>query len=455
MIRKIFPLLLIACSCWPAQAQTAASVSPLLTTEWGQTAPYNNLCPEYADGRRCKTSCVATAMAQIMRYHGYPLRGTGEKSMQWHYGDRSATLTADFSATQYQWAKMLDCYSGSYSPEEAEAVATIMYQSGIACDAEYTPDSGAYIDDAYAAMTTYFGYSKESVLADREDFDDTTWNELLHRTLTAGVPVYYGGYTASYLGHAFVIDGYDANGQLHVNWGFSSGGDYYPLNGLGSYVYGQSAMIFYPTQRPSSLPAWMACTPGIILPVESVERTEGAELTLKIDLKNYTGRAPEVTFALRLTSSADGSTDYVIICTRSLPDNRYVSLQELSLPLASLPAEGNYSAEIVYRQTDGDEWTALQPTRVNAPLQLHLSLSPAKMTAGTSSLSVHANDCSGAFDVTGNVVRVNELYRGTVEIIRPDGWLMARLDRNNPQSSPLPHGIYIINTGTASTKLSL
>ena len=33
-----------------------------------------------------------------------------------------------------------------------------------------------------------------------------------------------GGYTDYYLGHAFVIDGYDSNGKAHVNWGFGAGG---------------------------------------------------------------------------------------------------------------------------------------------------------------------------------------------------------------------------------------
>lgn len=454
MTRKISSLLLIACSCVAAQAQTAASVSPLLSTEWGQTTPYNDLCPEYADGRRCKTSCVATAMAQIMRYHSYPLRGTGEKSMQWRYGDRSATLTADFGATQYQWADMLDSYSGTYTPEQAEAVATIMYQSGIACDAEYTPDSGAFIDDAFAAMTTYFGYSDKSVLADREDFDDTTWSDLLHRTLTAGVPVYYGGYTASYLGHAFVIDGYDDKGQFHVNWGFGSGGDYYPLNSLGSYVYGQSAMIFYPSQRPSSIPACMACTPGITVPVESVERAEGARLTLHIGLKNYTGYAPEVTFALRLTPAGNGPVDYIPIGEHPLPDNRYVSLPELSLPLASLPTEGNFSAEIVYKESGGD-WNGLQPTREDAVLRLYLTMTPDKVTVATTSVRETDAAPADSFSVEGNIVRMNDCHCGAIDIFGPDGRLLNRLDKNNPESTPLPRGIYIVKAGGASYKVSL
>jgi len=42
-------------------------VEPLLTTKWGQTDGYNDLCPDNA-----KAGCVPIAMAQIMNFHRYP-----------------------------------------------------------------------------------------------------------------------------------------------------------------------------------------------------------------------------------------------------------------------------------------------------------------------------------------------------------------------------------------------
>lgn len=50
---------------------------PLLTTTWGQNGGYNNYMPtktctpSYNNGK-AYTGCVATAMAQIIRYHEYP-----------------------------------------------------------------------------------------------------------------------------------------------------------------------------------------------------------------------------------------------------------------------------------------------------------------------------------------------------------------------------------------------
>ena len=54
------------------EAKTAVStmsaheVEPLLTTQWNQEKPFNDLCPMDGD-KRSLTGCVATAMAQIMK----------------------------------------------------------------------------------------------------------------------------------------------------------------------------------------------------------------------------------------------------------------------------------------------------------------------------------------------------------------------------------------------------
>ena len=51
-----------------AAAVTKIDISPLMTTQWDQHSPYNNLCP-MDGGQRSLTGCVATAMAQVVNYH--------------------------------------------------------------------------------------------------------------------------------------------------------------------------------------------------------------------------------------------------------------------------------------------------------------------------------------------------------------------------------------------------
>ncbi|WP_423811924.1 C10 family peptidase, partial [Pseudomonas aeruginosa] len=65
-----------------------------MTTHWDQGSNYNELCPWDASVRqRSVTGCVATTMAQIMRYWSYPARGTGSHTYNSPYG----SLTANFN----------------------------------------------------------------------------------------------------------------------------------------------------------------------------------------------------------------------------------------------------------------------------------------------------------------------------------------------------------------------
>lgn len=66
-------------------------ISPLISTRWDQCAPYNNLIPQH-NGNTPYTGCVATAMAQIMRYHEWP--DMGEGAIQW-------TCSRDYTSRPY------------------------------------------------------------------------------------------------------------------------------------------------------------------------------------------------------------------------------------------------------------------------------------------------------------------------------------------------------------------
>lgn len=59
-------------------------VGPLLDSNWHQNAPFNNLCPIWpGDGERSFAGCVAIAMAQIMKYHEWPVQGEGSSFYFW------------------------------------------------------------------------------------------------------------------------------------------------------------------------------------------------------------------------------------------------------------------------------------------------------------------------------------------------------------------------------------
>ena len=64
-------------------------IEPLITTHWGQWAPFNTQCP-VIDGTQCPTGCTTTALAQVMRYHAYPV---GESHEIPSYTTRTSGLT--------------------------------------------------------------------------------------------------------------------------------------------------------------------------------------------------------------------------------------------------------------------------------------------------------------------------------------------------------------------------
>lgn len=199
------------------------SVSPLLgTTVWGQEAPFYNMCPTL-NGVQCVTGCVATAASQIMYHHQYPTRGTGSHSYTWKTG--SQTLSADFGNTTYDWANILPDYSGNnYTMAQANAVATLMSHTGIACDMEYnTSANGGSATISHKMMTAlirHFGYDTGIRVLPKDYMDENEMLSLIAQDLQAGHPIFMSGHTTNNEGHAFVCDGMQSNGYIHINWGW-------------------------------------------------------------------------------------------------------------------------------------------------------------------------------------------------------------------------------------------
>lgn len=137
----------------PIKSETA--VSPLITTYWDQGYPYNYYCPyNNLTGEYTATGCVATAMAQIMRYWRYPTHGYGSHSYSdWFYGQ----ISANFGNTTYQWSSMPTQLTSSSSQSQINAVATLMFQCGVSIEMDYGIDgSSAYvISDDYGGYNTY------------------------------------------------------------------------------------------------------------------------------------------------------------------------------------------------------------------------------------------------------------------------------------------------------------
>ena len=222
----------------PADAGYPESVQPLLgDIRYDQGAPYNNLCP-LLDGARCAAGCSATVAVAIMSYWKYPERGTGSHS--YTSESNGFPCSFDYDNTAFDWDNILPTYvEGEYTEEQAEAIATLMYASGVSMDMDYGPVSTAEFCETLEGMVKYFGYNPYAILQDRSSYTAQEWMELVYGELSSGYPIFYSGYNENGGGHAFVLDGYDRNGLVHVDWGWDGmGNGYFDIALLDPYGLG-------------------------------------------------------------------------------------------------------------------------------------------------------------------------------------------------------------------------
>ena len=198
------------------------AVPNFLKTEWHQNTPYNGKCPK--DGMStCPTGCVATALAQIMKYYTYPTQGKGTGS----YTVGSSIIThKGLINNTYEWQKMLASYGNSSGTSNKQAVQQLMYDCGLAVDMHYSKDgSSSYIYKAAQALSRHFSYDSLAVRYFMRDYySDEEWTEMVYSELALGRPILYGGLDEiNGSGHAFLLTGNDEEGKVYVNWGWGKG----------------------------------------------------------------------------------------------------------------------------------------------------------------------------------------------------------------------------------------
>ena len=219
---------------------TVEQVLPMLgSINWDQSCYYNASCPADNDANYCNhnpTGCVATAMAQIMKYNAYPTQGAGTYSYN-HYGagytNNYGTLSANFAATTYNWASMPYTVTSTNA-----AVATLMSQCGIAVGMSYDVNgSGAIVGTtssnyqgptAEKAFKNYFKYTS-AIYHKKSSYTEAQWQALVLADVNYGRPILYAGDDGS-AGHAFVLDGYQTSTSVyhyHFNFGWSGAGNGY------------------------------------------------------------------------------------------------------------------------------------------------------------------------------------------------------------------------------------
>lgn len=364
-------------------------VEPLVTTKWNQDAPFNNFAPEYTDDnnntQRCATGCAATAMAQIMKFHNWPEQGVGHYS----YEHQSfGTISSNFSEHVYDWTNMIDRYNnGEYSSEQADAVALLMKDCGVSLNMNYGPVSGASIYSYYPAFKNYFRYSSRTV--NRSGCETAEFTKIITDELQEGRPIIYCG-TGEDGGHAFVVDGYDTNYFLHVNWGWGGYSDgYFDMNymdptglgiggGSGAFKWNQGIVLARPLKdgvEPYEFIQQLCFVPyddvkGGIFCEQEMPANKGDVVTIL--LRNTANLSGESFFGSLNVGVFDDSGALVTMGNEERIENNNGELLEFqsgSLYSVDLPmtlntagiADGNYIVRAMSK-ADGDVWRKFAST---------------------------------------------------------------------------------------------
>ena len=209
------------------------TVGPLVTSTWGQEMPYYLRCP-LDNGEYCVVGCVATAMAQVMKYWQYP-ESCGALSSYYCY-DLGSTVTG-LRATTFDYSLMLDSYchwdwdnselvQDEYTNAQAMEAAKLSRYCGQAVQMGYSPEgSGAYTSDQRDAMVNDFGFRSSAQYIQKSgwgssNYTTAQWEAKMKTELDAGRPILYAANDPSAGGHAFICDGYDKEGMFHFNFGW-------------------------------------------------------------------------------------------------------------------------------------------------------------------------------------------------------------------------------------------
>lgn len=217
-------------------------VAPLVETQWGQEemaiegGEETASCFNYRTPYGYPCGCVATALAQVMRYHLSPVEAVEVFSNKCTVTGWSMWL--ETSGVAYDWANMpareLSADAG-VREAQCEAIGQLTYECGIAVQMDYSSDgSGAMTEDVAGALKSRFGYAQAIWSGDQTglSYDESVREKLLYASIDAGSPVILSIRGAG--GHAVVGDGYGygtIDGEkvpyVHLNMGWIGENDWW------------------------------------------------------------------------------------------------------------------------------------------------------------------------------------------------------------------------------------
>ena len=191
-------------------------VDPLVQSLWGQASVSTGYCYNYYTPNHEFCGCVATALAQLMRFHQYPAAAYGSAA-------QARLRGGDGAGGPYDWANMVLVPTRA-SETQRKAIGALCYDAGLSLGMQYrSNESWAHFAAAATALKKVFLYSNVICSGDRS-IVGSGLNGMVNPNLDAGYPVLLAIKLSNDEGHLIIADGYGYDSStlyhhLNMGWG--------------------------------------------------------------------------------------------------------------------------------------------------------------------------------------------------------------------------------------------
>jgi len=204
-------------------------VEPFIQSRWSQSTECEAYCYNYYTPGHYVCGCVATAMAQVLRFHQHPVEGIGvhgfEIYVDWQ-PQMAYTRGGDGLGGPYLWDQMVldpDCDT---TDTQRQAIGALCYDAGVSVHMMYTiSSSGAYMWYSKVALVDTFDYGNAIMGYSSGDNIGAGLTDMINPNLDSGYPVLLGTNTIGEGGgHAIIADGYGYDSSTlyhHLNMGWA------------------------------------------------------------------------------------------------------------------------------------------------------------------------------------------------------------------------------------------
>ena len=358
----------------PVRTKAGGQKKLLETALWGQRSPFNDKC-YVINGSPALTGCTATATAIVMRYFQHPGQGSGTlPAYEFKEEGGTQTRTQDAMALdhKYNWSEMpTDKNTGNWTSQQKEQVAVLMRDLAVMLKSRFgAKATSAFIDDVAPGLVQYMNYDASARLDKMALYGSVQeWIDQIKANIDRLGPVVYAGY-GSEGGHAFVVDGYDEQDYLHVNWGWTGqdNGFFAVPDEFDKYTEGHTAVLGLKKNAGGKAPEEIRLhLPGV---TTKATITRGSEFLVYANMNNAGAGDFQGEFAIGKFDRTDALTEVVTnpFTTAVLPKGYGYNDLPFYCTITTQIRAGDYLTAI-WRSANTPSWTAARYDHENTAVK--------------------------------------------------------------------------------------